>query len=191
MTGRTQPFGRTAFLAVVLGVTTALTIGLRSQSVTGVVPNWGDLETWTRAITATREAEHGLGLHLNGTGGMMLLSFAGRLDIRTPTPPPSLHVVMAPPLMGNPNIVRAPTLVFIADDGTDARAVIDATGSVRVDDAAPGAIVRSATGRVTASDFARLAKAKTIKATVFGSESLVRIDQIKAMQALADKLKLK
>jgi hypothetical protein len=191
MTGRTQPFGRTAFFAVVLGVTTALTIGLRSQSVTGVVPNWGDLEAWTRTITSTKEVEHGLGLHLSGTGGVMLVSFAGRVDMRTPTPPASLLVVMAPPLMGNPNIIRVPTMAFVVDDGTTARAVIDATGSVRVDDAAPGAIVRSATGRVSASDFARLAKAKTIKATVFGSESLVRIDQIKAMQALADKLKLK
>lgn len=191
MTGRTHQLGRTAMVAALLGVTMGVTLGIRAQSVTGVVPNWRDLETWTRAITSTKEVEHGLGLHLSGTGGTMLVSFAGRMEIRTPVPPTSLSVVMAPPLMGNPNIVRVPSLVFIVDDGTEARAVIDATGSVRVDDAAPGAIVRSASGRVTASDFARLAKAKTIKAMVFGSEGLVRIDQIKAMQALAEKLKLK
>jgi hypothetical protein len=195
MTGPTWLVSRRTILASALalaGVTGGLpAAALRAQSVTGVVPNWGDLETWTRTITSTREVEHGLGLHLSGTGGVMLVSFAGRMDIRTPAAPPSLLVVMAPPLLGNPNIIRAPSLVFVVDDGTDARAVLDATASVRVDDAAPGAIVRSATGRVSAADFARLVKAKTIKATVFGSDSLVRIDQIKALQALADKLKVK
>jgi hypothetical protein len=186
MTGRIRRLTLCAVLAA-----TSVPLGLGAQSVTGVVPNWGDLETWARAIASTREVEHGLGLQLSGTGGVMLLSFSARLDARSPAAPAALQVVMAPPLMGNPNLVRTPSLVFLLDEGTEDRALIDATGSVRVDDAAPGAIVRSATGRLTAGDFARLAKAKTVKATVFGSQSLVRIDQLKAIQALATRLLIK
>jgi hypothetical protein len=191
MTGRTRPLHRLAVLTALLAATAGPSLDLGAQSVTGVVPNWRDLEQWTRAITSTREVEHGLGLQLSGTGGVMLVSFTGRVDARTSAPPTSIQVVMAPPIMGNPNLIRTPSLAFIADDGTDQRALIDATSSVRVDDASPGATVRSAGGRLSASDFARLAKAKTIKARVFGSESLVRIDQIKAMEQLAAKLKLK
>jgi len=187
MTGRIRQFT----VCVALLAATSLSHGLLAQSVTGMVPNWRDLETWTRAITSTREVEHGLGLHLAGTGGVMLVSFSGRLDVRSPVAPSSVQVVMAPPLMGNPNLVRMPSLIFRVDEGTEDRTEIDATRSVRVDDAAPGAIVRSGTGRISASELARLAKAKTVKATVFGSESLVRIDQLKALQGLAAKLLIK
>jgi hypothetical protein len=69
--------------------------------------------------------------------------------------------------------------------------VIDATASVRVDDPAPGAIVRSATGRVSAPSFLRLTEAKTIAGEVFGAEVAFRPDQMKALQDLAAKLKLK
>ena len=186
MTGRIRRFTLCAVLAA-----TSMSLAVGAQSVTGVVPNWGDMETWTRAIASTREVEHGLGLHVSGTGGVMLLSFSSRVEVRAPTAPSAVQVVMAPPLMGNPNLVRTPSLVFLIDDGIETRAVIDATGSVRVDDASPGAIVRSATGRVSASEFGRIAKAKTVKATVFGSDSLLRLDQIKALQALATKLQIK
>ncbi len=179
-----------AVLAAAIGLAVSMPASFRAQSVTGVVPNWRDMETWTRAITSTREVEHGLGLHVSGTGGTMLVSFAGRMDVRTPAAPSALQIVMAPPLMGNPNLVRRPNLIFVVDEGTEDRAVIDLSETVRVDDASPGAIVRSATARVSAANFVRLAKAKTIKGTIFGSESLMRLDQIKGLQALAEKLKM-
>src|SRR5690606_5748188 len=79
------------------------------QSVTGVVPNWSDLETWSRPISSTREVEHGLGLHVSGPSGTMLLSFSARLNLRSLRPPTSIFVVLAPPLRSNPNLIRKPT----------------------------------------------------------------------------------
>lgn len=189
MMARTPWLGR--FLALTtLTAMTCLPAAPRAQSVTGVTPNWGDLQPFTRSITASREVEHGLGLHLSGPEGIMMVSFAGRLSLRTLAAPTGLTVVMAPPVMSNPNLIRKPTLVFLADDKTDDREVIDASGSVRVDDPAPGATVRSALGRIGAADFVRLTKAKTLTAEVFGSMTTVRPDQIQAMKALAEKLKL-
>lgn len=180
---------RTALVAT-LAVAASLALP-RAQSVTGVVPNWSDLETWARASSAARDVEHGLGLHLTGPGGTMLLSFAGRISLRNPAPPSSLLVVMAPPLLSNPNVIRKPTLIFVADDGSKDREAFDVSSSVQVDDPAPGAIVRSATGRLPTKAFLRLTEAKTIKAEVFGTEVIVRPDQLEAMQTLAGKLKLK
>ncbi len=189
MMARTSRIGRFLALAALAAVT-GLPATPHAQSVTGVTPNWGDLQPFTRAVTATREVEHGLGLHFSGPDGIMMVSFAGRLSLRTLAPPTGLTVVMAPPVMANPNLIRKPTLIFLADDTTDAREVIDASGSVRVDDPAPGATVRSALGRIGAADFVRLTKAKTLTAEVFGSMTTVRPEQIQAMKALAEKLKL-
>ncbi len=190
MADRNQWRRRTIVIAALVACAAGAAAGLRAQSVTGVVPKWADLETWARTIDATKEIEHGLGLQLSGTGGTMMLSFSGRLSTRTLAPPASILAVAAPPILANPNVIRTASLRFIADDGTDARAVIDVTSGLRVDDPAPGAVVRSATVQMPAADFARLAKAKTLKVTIFGSDSLVRIDQIKAMQTLAGRLKL-
>jgi hypothetical protein len=184
-----RPGPATALTALVLCL--GLAASPAGQSVTGVVPNWSDLETWSRPIPGAREVEHGVGLHVSGPGGTMLLSFSGRLSLRTLRPPASLLVVLAPPLLSNPNVIRKPTLIFVADDGTKEREVIDATASVRVDDPAPGAIVRSATGRVSAPSFLRLTEAKMIAGEVFGAEVAFRPDQMKALQDLAAKLKLK
>ena len=189
MMARTPWLGRFLALAALVAAT-GLPAAPHAQSVTGVIPNWGDLQPLTRAITATREVEHGLGLHFSGPEGVMMVSFAGRVSLRTLAPPTSLTVVMAPPIMSNPNLLRKPTLVFLADDKTDDRKLIDASGSVRVDDPAPGATVRSAMGRIGAAEFVRLTKAKTLTAEVFGSMTTVRPDQIQAMKALAEKLKL-
>ncbi len=189
MTARTPWLGPVLALAAIAAVTSLPAVP-RAQSVTGVSPNWGDLQPFTRSITASREVEHGLGLHFSGPDGVMMVSFAGRLSLRTMAAPASLSVVMAPPVMTNPNLIRKPTLVFVADDKTGDREVVDASGSVRVDDPAPGATVRSATGRIGAGDFVRLSKAKTLTAEVFGSMTTVRPEQIEAMKALADKLRL-
>ena len=190
MAGRIQWRRRTIVIAALAACAAGAAADPRAQSVTGVVPKWADLETWARPIAATSEVEHGLGLQFGGTGGMMMLSFSGRISTRTSAPPTSIGAVVAPPVLANPNVIRKASLTFIADDGTDLRAVIDVSSSLRVDDPAPGAVIRSASVQIPAADFARLTKAKTLKVTVFGSDSLVRIDQIKAMQSLADKLKV-
>jgi hypothetical protein len=189
MTGRNHWLGHSTLLGTFM-LTAVVAAMPQAQSVTGVVPNWTDLETWARPLASAREVEHGLGLHVSGPTGPMMLSFTGRLSLRSATAPASLQVVMAPPVMANPNLIRKPTLVFIADDGAKAREVIDATSSVRVDDPAPGAIVRSATARISADAFRRLTTAETLTAEVFGAEVTIRPDQIKAMQALAAKLRL-
>lgn len=162
-----------------------------AQSATGVSPNWRDLELWTRTISATREVEHALGLQLAGSSGTILLSFAGRIDPRGPAPQPrQIDVVVAPALFSNPNAVRPVTLRLTADQGTPLAFSVDLTSNLRSDDPAPGAVVRSAVASMRAADFDRLADAKVLEGSSFGSDFVFRADQIRAMRDLADRLKL-
>jgi hypothetical protein len=180
-----------AAVVTVAGLGLASAGGIFAQSSTGVMPNWSDLETWSRLVPGTRENELGLGLQLSGTAGPMLLSFSGRLDTRSPTvPPKEVAVIIAPGLMANPNALRTPTLRFTLDEGLKTASSIDATSGLRVDDPAPGAIIHSAATSLRAAEFIKLCTVQTLKANVFGFDVQFRADQIKGMRALAERLHL-
>lgn len=171
----------------------ALTAGsvLSGQSAAGVMPTWADLESWSRPIVATRQVEHGLGLQVPSAGGIVMMSFSGRVDSRSSTTPASdVMVVIAPPPTANPNVVRTLQLRLLADPGTNRAVSLDLSGSLVTDDPAPGAIVRSATGTMRAVDFVKIAAATSLKGNAFGSELAFSGDQVKAMLALARRLRL-
>jgi hypothetical protein len=176
---------------IVVGNTVAPTRAA-AQMLQGLRSEWGDLETWTRAIESSRESELGLGLQLNGSAGTTLVAFMGRLSARDPrTPPRDLDIQVGTHKMTNPNLLRRPSLTFLMDEGTDKRKSVDLGPSLKVDDPSPGAIISDGIARIDAADFLAMANAKKIKGNVFGFDVTLRSDQIAAIRALAERLQMK
>jgi len=163
----------------------------RAQSATGYRASWGDLETWSRLIESSRENEVGVGLQAAGPGGVMFVAFTARIDTREPNVPPREVVVqVATPPRTNPNAIHTPTLSFTVDEKTDKRAVIDLTSRLTVDNPAPGSELKDGTARMRLPDFTRILNAETVKANVFGLDVTLRPDQIRAIRAFAERLRL-
>ena len=161
------------------------------QNLTGLQANWKDLETWSRPLDESREVELRLGLQPSGPGGTMSVAFLGRLSTRSPTTPPTqMQIQIGAGYLANPNVVRSPVLIFVADAGTDKRATIDLSARMVVDDPSPGGNIQNAVAALRAADFLRLAQAETLSGNIFGFDVMVRADQLKAMKAFAEKLYL-
>ena len=171
-----------------------LTSSSLAQSLTGLRPSWSDLETWNRRGSDSREAEVGLGLHLSGSGGTMLLSFAATLNSRTPNAPPSeLLITVGAPFNSNPNTVRSGVLRFAVEiedlvKKTSQRTTIDLSSRLTLDNPAPGAVPETGTARMSIAQFTDLAKARTAVAQVIGVDVAFRPDQLKAVQAFAERI---
>jgi hypothetical protein len=164
------------------------------QNLTGLRPSWGDLETWNRPGSDNRTTEVGLGLHLSGSGGTMLLSFAATLNSRTPKAPPSeLNITVGAPFNSNPNTVRSGVLGFVVEiedliKKTSEKKTIDLSSRLTLDNPAPGAVPENGTARMSIAQFTDLAKARTAVARVIGVDVSFRPDQLKAVQAFAERI---
>lgn len=163
-------------------------LAARPQGLTGVQANWKDLDTWSHLLDASRENELGLGLQPDGGA---LIAFLGRLSIRDPrTPPSEVRAQVAIGYLANPNMIRTPTLTFLADAGTPRRFALDVSGSLITDDASPGGIIQNAMGTLRSADFLRLSRAETLGATILGFDVVFRPEQLRAMRAFADRIYL-
>ena len=163
-------------------------VGAGRQGLVGVQANWRDLETWSRLIEPSRENELGLGLQPQGAA---MIAFLGRLSISSPRQAPrELRVHVAPALRANPTVLRAKTLTFVADAGTDNQTKIDASVGLVADDPTPGGIIENAMGPLRTADFVRLTKSTTLQANILGFDVVFRPDQIRAMQTFAQRLYL-
>lgn len=165
--------------------------GAPGQGLAGLRANWGDLETWARAADGGRETEMGLGLQVSGPNGTSFIAFIGRVDPRASARgPATLSVQVAPASSANPNVVRRASLVLTADERGQKSESFDLSGSMTVDDPSPGGTANNGVARLRADDFLRLARAKTVGGNVFGFDFEMRTDQVRALQALADRLHL-
>ena len=177
-------------IIAVAGVLAARPAAIHAQTATGLVANWKDLEAWTHYLDASKENELGLGLHVTGPGGTMLMAFLGRLDTREGARPPSdVGVQVAASERVNPNTLRSATLIFVADDGAEHHRMFDLSPTL-VDNPAPGAAPNNGVTRLPAKDYMVLASAVTLHATILGFDVDFRADQIRAMRALAARLHL-
>jgi len=178
-------------IALLLGLLIAGSAGTganaSSQGLTGVQANWRDLEPWTRYLEPTKQNELGLGLQPSGT----LLAFLGRLSAASPrVPPREIRVQIAIGPLLNPNLVRRSTLTLLVDADTDTRTSFDLSSRLVVDDSTPGGNLQNGITTMSADDFARLARARTITGNVFGFDVTFTRDQIAAIKAFAGKLQI-
>jgi len=144
--------------------------------------SWRDLETWSRSLGSGR-TEQGLGLHLSGSSGAVLMAFLRRVDGRTgPSGDVTVQVSTGP--AGNPNRVQTATLVFKGTDDRKRAFTMDLSSRLTVDNPAPGAQVTSGVATMRAAEFERLSSSSGVTATVLGLDVAVRTDQLEAMRAL-------
>jgi hypothetical protein len=159
-----------AWTAVWAAALLAASVALGGQA-TQIRATWKDLETWSTG------AERGLGLHLSGPSGTVLVAFvaprSGDVTVQASTGPAT-----------NPNRVQTATLVFSGTDARTQRFRIDLSSRLTVDNPAPGAQVTSGVARMRAAEFERLSGASGVTATVLGLDVAVRPDQLDAMRAL-------
>jgi hypothetical protein len=155
-----------AGVAVLLSGAVAL-----AHQTTEMRASWRDLETWSNG------PERGLGLHLSGPSGTVLVAFVARatgdVTVQASTGPGT-----------NPNRVQTATLVFSGTDDRKRSFRIDLSSRLAVDNPAPGAQVTSGVAHMRASEYAQLSGAAAVSATVLGLEVSVRPDQLAAMRAL-------
>jgi hypothetical protein len=175
--------------AVLLGIATAGAAA--DQRLAMMRAEWGDLETWTHYVQDSRQNELGLGLQVAGPTGMSLMAFTGRLAVRDPTAPPrEVGVQVATGKLSNPNVIRRPSLVFLADAGGADPFRLDLSERLNVDDPTPGGAVENGVAMMRAADFVRLSSATTLAADVLGFEAELRDDQIRALRDFAERLHL-
>jgi hypothetical protein len=164
---------------------------LRAQQLAQLRAEWADLSTWSRYLEDSRESELGLGLQVSGPSGLTFVAFLGRLSVRDPkTPPSQLTVQVGAGKLANPNIIRRPTLVLVADDRTPRRVEFDLTPRLNVDEPAPGAAVENGMATLRAAEFLRLTQSETITVDAFGFEGRFRPDHIRALGDFAKQLNL-
>jgi hypothetical protein len=154
---------------------------------------WRDLERWSHYNEGQRQNELGLGLQLAGPSGMTFLAFTGVLSVSySPGPPSEVGIQVAlPKFAANPNAVRRPTLLLVADPETDKTFRLDLTPKLEVDDPTPGGGVENGATMMRASEFVRLAESKKLGGQVLGLEASFREDQLAAMRKFAEALHLK
>lgn len=167
--------------------------GAVAQVGAGMLSSWADGETWTRYLVASAETEVGLGLHPSGTGGSAMLSFSARWPGRTVKgTPKEILVFAAPPANFTPNLRRAPTLIFVVDLKTLRRTVFDWSSRLSVfDQTGPGGQPTTGIAKISPEEYARLARATSIGATIFGIDVELKTVQRLALRNLALKFALK
>ena len=144
--------------------------------------DWRDLETWSRQVGGG-QTERGLGLHLSGPSGRVMMAFVTRSTGRSaPAGDVTVQVTTGP--LGNPNRVQTATLFFRGADEQGRTFTLDLSARLTVDNPAPGAQVTSGVARMRAAEFVRLSRATRATATALGLEVAIRADQLKAMRAL-------
>jgi hypothetical protein len=154
-------------------------------------PAWQDLDTWSRELTSSHETELGVGLHLTGEGGTVLVAAIGRLDRQAPNrPPDDVTLQIAIPDTVSPYRIRRRQLSLAVNEGLEDFAVIDLTARLAVDDPSPGAHIQNGRASMSARDFLKVVSARTITANVFGSVARLRPDQIAALSGFATRLHL-
>ena len=164
---------RVAIVTVWTVTSAVLLAGPRAPAdqATQVRATWQDLETWPSGTG------RGLGLHLSGASGTVLVAFiapeAGDVTVQVSTGP-----------VANPNRVHTATLLFKGTDDEKRPFQIDLGSRLTVDNPAPGAQVTSGVARLRAAEFERLQNATALTAQVLGLDVAVRPDQLAAMRAL-------
>jgi hypothetical protein len=165
--------------AMVLGAAMAASA---AQGLTGLRAEWGDLETWSHPVAGSRETELGLGLQVNGPNGLAFVAFLARVDPQNPSKSPAeVSVQVGAGQRVNPNLIRRPSLAFVADARAAKPVSIDLSSSLIVDNMGPGAVIENGVARMRAADVGRAAKAVTLSGNVFGFDISFRPDQIKAL----------
>ena len=158
------------------------TLWLATSSVGGqgteMRASWRDLETWSQPAGGGR-TERGLGLHLSGSSGTVMVAFVARAGGQGDV---TVQISTGP--LVNPNRMQTATLVFRGTDDQRRQFELDLSSRLTVDNPAPGAQVTSGMARMRAAEFARLAGATGVTAAVLGLDVAVRPDQLEAMRAL-------
>jgi hypothetical protein len=167
-----------------------------TQNLTGLRPSWSDLETWSRKGMDIRETEMGIGLHLSGSGGTMMLSFSAKMNSRSPNASPAEVQIMVGAPFNSANIVRPRILGFVVEienlaKKTIERKTIDISSSLALDNPAPGAVPEAGIATMTIAQFADIVKAKTAAARIFGVDVVFREDQLKAVRAFGERIRLR
>lgn len=175
-----RPFPRVLLAALAASLLFSVTTGAQTSELRA---SWRDLETWSRPIGSTGETERGLGLHLSGAGGTVMVAFLVRTGGRAGRNADVTVQVSTGPLV-NPNRVQTPTLVWSGKDGRSQSFRIDLSSRLTVDNPAPGAQVTSGVASMRSTEFERLASATALTATALGLEVSVRPDQLEAIRAL-------
>lgn len=159
----------------------------------GDLANWADLSTWVIPDRETQQTEVGMGLVLNGpVGAMRLAVFITRPTRGGAAEPTSVGFRVASSLRMNPNLLRTPTLTFLAtvrNDQDELEEVeLDLTSAMRVDNPAAGAAITSGVGQMPPEAFKTLARAEALTGTVLGAPVEFRDEQREALQAFRDKV---
>lgn len=185
---------RQAAAALVASVVWAAVAGAGTeprQIWAGLQANWTDGQSWSTYLEASRETELGLGLQLTGPSGTVPVAFLGRVSVRDPRAlPREIQVQAAVGYLGNPTLVRTSVLTLIADATSDRRLALDLSARLVVDDQAPGGIIQNGLATIRAAELVRLAEAETLSGNVLGFEVFFRPDQIRALRAFAERLRL-
>ena len=159
------------------------------QIAAGMLSNWKDGETWSRYLDRSDQTEVGLGLIPAGKGGSGLLSFAAKWPRRTVSGPPKAILVFSGIAANtDANLRRTPTLVFSLDARTSRPTLLDWTSRLVVDQIRPGGQPSSGVATITPADFARIARANTLAATLFGIEVEFKPAQRQAIRTFAQKI---
>ncbi len=139
------------------------------------------------------DTEHGLGLQLNGTIGTVNMAFTAvtlRRELRG-TLPKFVVVTMSPSFAVDPNRSLDLTLTFVMTGKDKKQTTIDGSGRITAvppGPYAPGDKATSARAMLTAAEFIQIAQAHTLRATVVGVPVEFRPEQLKAVQALAQRI---
>lgn len=177
---------RTIFVTLVL-VCSGFARGDMSanQIETGAITAWSDLETWSRPHLTTGDADTGLGLHLSGPNGPMLLAFSARVGDADSK---DITVQVAAGATVDSNVPRTATLRFVLNGHNARRGTIDLSPHLKVDNPSLDAAVASGVAPMPATELLLIARAETITATVLGVEVQFRPDQIQAVDAFARRI---
>jgi len=186
------------FVALIAGL--VLATGARSEAnrgkrqiEAGDLARWDDLSTWVIPNRETQQTEIGMGLVLSGPAGAMRLAFFVTQPTRgRAAEPTSVGFRVASSLRMNPNLLRTPTLTFLAkvrnDEDELEEVELDLTSAIRVDNPAAGAAVTSGVGQMPPEAFKTLARAEELTGTILGAPVDFRDDQREAIQAFRDKV---
>ncbi len=153
------------------------------------VVGWKDLETWTHEVGSEPDTEIGLGLVVTGPEGSVSVSFAVTRLRRSPgAPPADVMLTLIPGF--EPNRVRWSNLSFRVTGRDKKQTTID--GSARLTTYPPGPFGPgdapvNARARLTPGEFLQLADAQTVSVSALGISAPLRSDQVKALQAFADR----
>ena len=190
-------------MAVVLATGSATTgAGFSQQSGQPVLPmvkhtgastpslvGWKDLETWTRETGAAPDTEIGLGLVLSGTAGTAMVSFAATKLRSSPGAPPKDVALTVVPIFDSTR-VRWASLSFVITGKDKKQTTIALSERVTTNPPGPfgpGDSAVNANATMTVKEFAQLADAQSLTATVLGLQVAFRPDQVKAVRAFGER----